>query len=260
MSAVSRRYACTAGHLCFSHPTSLSREYGRTREIQADASTSFSCSTDEEEQFYANEEEEDNCEAENNGSLNGDSCASAATLLDHTDTTQARAGNDNFIHDNGSFFVNNQPAARVGNSAVTNDTAEQEDKELLLQRQVELVATLTGKVALLQVQIRAMARANRKLQVALRATNRAGTTSYTSNDGFKHEVTEAINNVLKRHTRWGSKRTGALVAQAVWAQGGTKPELLKLSRKHFRDHVLLHTVQCLKRDGSGRRDSLLRKH
>ena len=194
---MSRRYACTAGHLCFSHPTSLSREYGRTREIQADASTSFSCSTDEEEQFNANEEEEDNCEAENNGSLNGDSCASAATLLDHTDTTQARAGNDNFIHDNGSFFVNNQPAARVGNSAVTNDTAEQEDKELSLQRQVELVATLTGKVALLQVQIRAMARANRKLQVALRATNRAGTTSYTSNDGFKHEVTEAINNVLK---------------------------------------------------------------
>jgi hypothetical protein len=245
MSAVSRRYACTAGHLCFSHPTSLRRDYCRTRGIQQadamamDASTllTYSSTTDGEEEQHSNASEEEDCVEENDG-ITGD-CGSATLLGDQTSTTTpaARGGNDNITHHEDSFFVNNQPAAGVGNSVDTSDT-ERRDMELLLGQQLEQITKLTGKVALLQEQIRAMARANKKLRGAalMRATINTGT-SHASNDSFKHEVMEAINDVLGRHSRWGTKRTGALVAQAVWTQDGSVPELLKLARKHFRDNV-----------------------
>jgi hypothetical protein len=241
MSAASRRYACTSGHLCFSHPTSLSRDYCRTRVIQQvdamviDGFTLLSCSTDDEKEQHNANKEEDYEQGENNR-VTG--VCGSATLLDQTYTTTAsRGGNDNNIRHDDSVFVNNQPVAGVGNSpAVTIDT--ERDTEFLLGQQLELLTKLTGKVALLREQIRTMARANKKLRDALRATKKNNTgTSHTSNDSFKLEEMEAIIDVLGRHTRWGTKRTGALVAQTVWAQGGSVPELLKLARKHFRDQV-----------------------
>ena len=59
----------------------------------------------------------------------------------------------------------------------------------------------------------------------------------TKNENFKRQVTEAINSTLMSQNRWSLKRKCALVAQAVWAFVGTLPELLNLSRKHFRDNV-----------------------
>jgi hypothetical protein len=50
-------------------------------------------------------------------------------------------------------------------------------------------------------------------------------------------VLQSIQDVLKKYPRWNSKRTGPLVAQVVWNEGSNLPELLKLSRKHFRDNV-----------------------
>ncbi|KAI2490253.1 hypothetical protein MHU86_24329 [Fragilaria crotonensis] len=198
----------------------------------------YSTTDDEEEQEHSNASKEEDCVEENEDGITGD-CGSATLLGDQTSTTTpaARGGNDNSTHHEDSFFVNNQPAAGVGNSVDTSDT-ERRDMELLLGQQLEQITKLTGKVALLQEQIRAMARANRKLRGAalLRATINTGT-SHASNDSFKHEVMEAINDVLGRHSRWGTKRTGALVAQAVWTQDGSVPELLKLARKHFRDNV-----------------------
>ena len=48
---------------------------------------------------------------------------------------------------------------------------------------------------------------------------------------------EAINRVMGRYSCWSSKRTGALVAQAVWAHNGFIPELVKLSCQYFRANV-----------------------
>ncbi len=69
-------------------------------------------------------------------------------------------------------------------------------------------------------------------------TDPPATISWRSkNETFKRQVTEAINNVVVRHTHWSLKREGALIAQAVWALDGTLLELLNLSRKHFRENV-----------------------
>jgi hypothetical protein len=225
---------------CISHPTSLSRDYCWTRGIQqvdaiaTDGSNLLSCYTDGEKEQHSASEEEDNEQVENKRFTG---VCGSATLLDRIYTaTAARGGNNKNVHHDGSDFVFNQPAG-VGNYAVTIGT--ERDTELLLQQQLEQhVTKLTGKVALLQEQLCAMARANKnKMRDALRATKNNTGTSHTSNESFKYEVTEAINDVLGRHTSWGTKRTGALVAQAVWARGGSVPELLKFARKHFRDHV-----------------------
>ena len=61
--------------------------------------------------------------------------------------------------------------------------------------------------------------------------------TFTRNKAFKHQVMEAINEVLRRYPRWSPKRTGALVAQTLWEQAVNLPELLKLSRKYYRDKV-----------------------
>ncbi len=105
-----------------------------------------------------------------------------------------------------------------------------------------LIDKLNGKVALLRGKIQQMARTNKELLVALDKANGEARRTVSTNEGdqpssrnesFKLQVVEAIYKVLARYSRWSTKHTGTLVAQAVWAWEGFLPELLKLSRKHF---------------------------
>jgi hypothetical protein len=101
-----------------------------------------------------------------------------------------------------------------------------------------LVVQLRGKVALLQQRINEMDKTNKRLQVALAARKTDDMKDTIGrNESFKQELMEAINHVLGKYSRWSSKRTGALVAQTVWAHDGFLPELVKLSRKYFRANV-----------------------
>ena len=110
------------------------------------------------------------------------------------------------------------------------------------------VDELKGKIALLRGKIQEMTRRNKQLVVALMKTsqsdgggrrdeNEQGDISSSNNEKFKLQVVDAINKVSERKTRWSSKRTSMLVAQAVWAHEGFLPELLKLSRKYFRQKI-----------------------
>ena len=64
--------------------------------------------------------------------------------------------------------------------------------------------------------------------------------SYSSqNEVFIRAVLEHIRDVLRMYPRWNTnKRTGSLIAQAVWSQQSNLLELLKLSRRHFQDNVV----------------------
>ena len=110
------------------------------------------------------------------------------------------------------------------------------------------VDQLKGKIALLRGKIQEMTCRNKQLVVALMKTlqcdgggrrddNEHGDISSSNNEKFKLQVVDAINKVSERKTRWSSKRTSMLVAQAVWAHEGFLPELLKLSRKYFRQKI-----------------------
>ena len=110
-----------------------------------------------------------------------------------------------------------------------------------LREKEQEVSPLKVKVLLLQERMKGMVRKNKELadaaarQVSLVAADQG--TSTSRNQEFKNLVVACINNVLSLHPRWSSKRTGPLVAQAVWSIDISQPEFVRLARKYFRDTI-----------------------
>jgi hypothetical protein len=218
-SRTSKRLACTAGHTSFSHPTTYRNDYckrGAATTLHFDSDDSNSTS-----------------EPSTSSSIMMDTIATDEdddTDYGPVDNAPEDVGTNLDICDGAADEVaaaphtNNQPGA-----------AEDVLRGLLRSRDQE-VNRLEGKVALLQVQIRNMSRKIKKWQAA--DVNEALLDPNVSrNDVFKQKVVESINKVLIRYPRWSSNRTGALVVQALWSQEVNLPELLKLSRKYFRENV-----------------------
>jgi hypothetical protein len=57
------------------------------------------------------------------------------------------------------------------------------------------------------------------------------------NEEFKNNIVACIDHVQSLYPRWSSKRTGPLVARAVWSIDVHQPEYLKLAQKYFRDTI-----------------------
>ena len=119
-----------------------------------------------------------------------------------------------------------------------DQTTDQETLRLLKQK-VEELSVMTGKVVLLQQRIKQLVRKNKHLEDLVARNIGAGDSSavVSRNEVFKSQIVESINTILQMYPRWSVKRTGPLVAQALWNQEVNQPELLKLSRKYFRDTV-----------------------
>jgi hypothetical protein len=142
------------------------------------------------------------------------------------------------------------PTHVLGVSAVSTISTNELHK--LLREKDLALDRLEGKVVLLQEKMKDVARKNKVLEEAAKKTF-ARTTACTptnlqsasgghssassQNEVFINAVLESIADVLRMYPRWNTKRTGSLIAQAVWSQQSNLPELLKLSRRHFRDNV-----------------------
>jgi hypothetical protein len=158
------------------------------------------------------------------------------------------------------FSISNATRAYTMQSGGGGSLNTTEKLQQVLREKDLVLDQLQGKVVLLKERIQDMSRKNKILEDTTRknkkldeSARRAAFTRATAsiptnsqskrgrsrswNQVFKNEVLQSIQDVLKKYPRWNSKRTGPLVAQVVWNEGSNLPELLKLSRKHFRDNV-----------------------
>ena len=263
---LSRRFRCTANHSCFSHPTSVCDEHCRLSTVKSNLTRdalgrSGRCLVDDGVQ---------------NQNRSTTSCSSSSEELDEitdtpSDDEESDTRNSNNEHDGTASMSDHQhaefpipPATSTatrsytipdGGGSLNTDTPRQVliEKDLLLDQ-------LQGKIVLLKERIKDLSRKNKVLEdtarkskgleesarreAFTRATISIPTNSQSKrgrsrswNQVFKDEVLQSIQDVLKKYPRWNSKRTGPLVAQTVWNEDSNRPELLKLSRKHFRDNV-----------------------
>ena len=147
--------------------------------------------------------------------------------------------------------LNNQPAAACAAAASILGGEDVEHTPVLLTVQTQmsrgemdiLVVQLQGKVALLQQRMYDMERSNQRMKRALDEASRRSVVTDPATDPvgsdktFKEEVVDVINHIMRKYSRWSSKRKGALVAKAVWDHNECVPELVKLSRRYFRANV-----------------------
>jgi hypothetical protein len=204
--------------------------------METDSVASNSCS-DTQEGASGDYDEEDEL-YEEDGSVNVCPSTTSAATLEPAKSRAINTDDARIQHNHAATSHNNQPAPYWNYNG-------SEAHEEALRLQGILVDQLQGKVALLRGKIQEMARRNKELQIALAKANSDGMINSTSesgqlsspNESFKYLVVDAINKILAKYTRWSLKRTGTLVAQAVWAQEEFRPELLKLSRTYFRENV-----------------------
>ena len=211
VSAMSRRFACTANHTVFSHPTSLQRIHWT---LLAGIAEDVEDKEEEIDSLY-------------------DSTSSSSSSLDDHDCQPEDKDTDSSSSQSESGGLNiNQPFYGSDAAAAMRE---------LLQEKEEEVSRLKGKVRLLQERMKGMMRKNKALvDAADRQANLVAAeqcTSMSRNEVFKNKVVACINHVLSLYPRWSSKRTGPLVARAVWSMDVHQPEFLKLARKYFRDTI-----------------------
>jgi hypothetical protein len=250
-SRVSTRFGCTANHSSFSHPTSIRNEHCRSSTVRSNvaavvldsalnschsgrhadggkphlstASTSSSDTADEYSSGDDNREdgESPGSECDETSCIVSDYLENSATATTTTATT---------VH-----------TTRVSVSSTTGSCTKNELHKLLREKDLAL-DRLEGKVVLLQEKLKDMARKNKVLEEAAKKKTflaRSGGQSSTDsrNEVFRNQVRESIDDVVRLYPRWHTKRTGSLIAQAVWSDQSNLPELLKLSRRYFRDKV-----------------------
>jgi hypothetical protein len=78
MSSDSRRYACTAGHSCFSHPTSLRKDYRCTTGSQA-----YAMATDSSSSLFLHSTDDE--EEQHNAAADLEACEDECTIFDSDD-------------------------------------------------------------------------------------------------------------------------------------------------------------------------------
>ena len=216
VSATSRRFACTANQSVFSHPTSLRKHHWT---LSADAQDLEDDKEETESVYYST--------ASSSSALVNHDCHRDDEDKDLCSSSESESGG---LHTNQPF----NGLEEADNTTVAAIRVELREKE-------QEVSRLKVKVLLLQERMKGMVRKNKELadaaarQVSLVAADQG--TSTSRNQEFKNLVVACINNVLSLHPRWSSKRTGPLVAQAVWSIDISQPEFVRLARKYFRDTI-----------------------
>lgn len=252
ISGISARFACIASHETFSHPTSLRSEHCRTTSriltiatatTETESVASSSCSSEMNVGDSKCEDKDDLFEEEDDSSIDTSFCNSTKGVI--TDLERTNANDNDGVNDN-ITTLSSPRHTTTSHDNQPHDCSGCHDAQEAFRLRGALIDKLNGKVALLRRKNQEMARTNKELRLALEKAsgdtrnincNESGQQTKSRNESFKRQVVEAINKVLSKHARWSIHRTGTLVAQAVWAQGCFLPELLKLSRSHFRQHV-----------------------
>jgi hypothetical protein len=240
MSRESARYACTAGHKFFSHPTSKRIAHYRMPRIM--------------ERDLSGEEDESH-------GLSADSCSSHSVVDDGDDDSNKNNTDDHFataavqegtmIEINNNHDANNQPLSLSAATTTTRRTTRtttifcppvlptmvlhQTTPEVICQEpsSEELILELKGKIRILCNWNRKLTREIKKLREDIEKTK---ANASQQNAAYEDELLDAINGVTERHNRhWNSNRTGAQVAKALWTHVAFQPHLVKLARKHFRE-------------------------
>jgi hypothetical protein len=146
-----------------------------------------------------------------------------------------------YLENSATATTTTATTAHTTHVSVSSCSTKNELYKLLREKDLAL-DRLEGKVVLLQKKLKDMAQKNKVLEEAAKKKTffaRSGGQSSTDsrNKVFRNEVKESIADVVRLYPRWNSKRTGSLIAQAVWSDQSNLSELLKLSFRYFRDKL-----------------------
>lgn len=245
----SRRFGCKAGHLYFSHPTTLKMEgcfEQRKRQQTATAAPIV-------RQLLMDDEDDDSVISQSSSERSSTSSSSSKSS---TNTSGATGGataapciggaDETSVTERSSTTINAWSYAEQADY-------QQEQSEMALRLQVE---TLNGKIVLMRQKIHHILTENRALrrqaqtaagrgghQAALSATAAGGNSKRcvqrSRNKAFTIDLLDVVSDVTRatQYRRWSDARVGHLVAKAMWSQEKFVPHLVGFARKHFRHNV-----------------------
>jgi hypothetical protein len=227
-SRQSRRVACTANHDSFCHPTTMCKDFCRSAVVTR-ASTQIVRTDDQD---CADEEESDS-----NGSDGSTARSTVMTTAAH-DYGILEAG----YSEEQEYVDRVDEPARTGLDSTTE--AERSGDDDACSR-VLAVNNHPEQILALKAEVRMLRDWNRRLVIQIKKMKDANGTSVTADDNGtgpaslgENEIVKAIKTVTGKHNRrWKSRRTGSLIAAAVWNCDEFQPHFLRLAGKYFRDNV-----------------------
>ena len=245
-SRVSARFACTAHHESFSHPTMLCKDFckrGPAMQVRRGFDTT---NQDSDHSSACSSSSMTTDGQEEQGGLGAENYDDISSPLDEADEANYPEQYQGDIqqaldtnHCNRSCNgVDNQPAEPAVRTNIVSPTnaSRPAARNCPLQEDNNDLITIRE----LKSKIQVLRRWNLKLarEIARTRDEAKKKSTVSENGAYQGELLDAINSVTLRHNRHcNSSCTSALVAKALWNHEVFHTHFLKLGRKYFRDTV-----------------------